>query len=176
MEIPFHRPYITDEEITEVVDSLRAGWLTMGPKTVKFEEEFREYIGSKHSIAVNSCTASLHLALKAIDLRQGDEVIIPTMTFTATGEVVCYFGAKPVLVDVEKDTHNINLDSIEKAVTSKTRVIIPVHYAGQLCDMDEIMQLAKKYKLSIIEDAAHSLPAWYKSQKSEVRSQKNKRY
>lgn len=176
MQIPFHKTYITEEEITEVVDSLRAGWLTMGPKTVKFEEEFREYIGSKHSIAVNSCTASLHLALKAIDLRQGDEVIIPTMTFTATGEVVCYFDAKPVLVDVDKETHNIDISAIEKAITPKTKAIIPVHYAGQPCDMDEIKQIAKSYKLRVIEDAAHSLPAWYKGQKSEARSQKNKRY
>jgi dTDP-4-amino-4,6-dideoxygalactose transaminase len=165
MEIPFHKPYITEEEVTEVVDSLKSGWITMGPKTVRFEEEFGRYIGSKHFVAVNSCTAALHLALKAINLKPGDEVIIPTMTFTATGEVVCYFGAKPVLVDVEKDTHNINLDSIEKAVTSKTRAIIPVHYAGQPCDMDEIKQIAESYKLRVIEDAAHSLPAWYKGMK-----------
>src|SRR4030042_4342436 len=100
MKIPFHKTYIAEEEIAEVVDSLKSGWITMGPKTVRFEEEFGKYIGTKNSIAVNSCTAALHLALKAIDLKEGDEVIIPTMTFTATGEVVCYFDAKPILVNV----------------------------------------------------------------------------
>jgi len=165
MQIPFHRTYITEEEISGVVDSLRSGWITMGPKTVRFEEEFNRYIGSKHSVAVNSCTAALHLALKAIDLREGDEVIIPTMTFTATGEVVCYFNAKPVIVDVEKDTHNIDIKKIESAITPKTKAIIPVHFAGQPCDMDQIQQIADKYKLFVIEDAAHSLPAWYKERK-----------
>lgn len=145
MEIPFHKPYITEEEIAEVVDSLRSGWLTMGPKTVRFEEEFAKYIGSKHSIAINSCTAALHLALRAIDLQPGDEVIIPTMTFTATGEVVCYFDARPVIVDVEKTTHNMDIFATEKAITPKTRAIIPVHYGGQPCDMDEIRELAKRY-------------------------------
>lgn len=165
MEISFHKPYITEEEITEVVDSLKSGWLTMGPKTVRFEEEFSRYIGAKHSIAVNSCTAALHLALKAINLQKNDEVIIPTMTFTATGEVVCYFGAKPIIVDVDRDTHNISVSEIEKAITSKTKAIIPVHFAGQSCDMDGIMQLAKSHELKVIEDAAHSLPAWYKNTK-----------
>lgn len=165
IQIPFHKPYITDEEIAEVVDSLKSGWITMGPKTIKFEEEFGLYIDSKHAIAVNSCTAALHLALKAIDLKPNDEVIIPTMTFTATGEVVCYFGAEPIIVDVEKDTHNINVSLIEKAITPKTKAIIPVHFAGQPCDMDIIMQLAKSYQLRVIEDAAHSLPAWYKDTK-----------
>ena len=163
--IPFHMPYITDEEISEVVDSLRSGWLTMGPKSIKFEEEFTKYIGSKYSIAVNSCTSALHLALKVINLQPGDEVIIPTMTFTATGEVVCYFGAKPVIVDVERNTHTIDVLKIEKAITPKTKAIIPVHYAGQPCDLDEILDLAKKFNLHVVEDAAHSLPAWYKGKK-----------
>jgi len=165
MKIPFYKPYITDEEISEVVDSLKSGWLTMGPKTIKFEEEFGRYIESKHSIAVNSCTAALHLALKAINLKPGNEVIIPTMTFTATGEVICYFGAKPVIVDVDKKTHNIDVSEIEKAISPKTRAIIPVHYAGQPCDMDEIMEIAKKHNLYVIEDAAHSLPAWYENKR-----------
>jgi dTDP-4-amino-4,6-dideoxygalactose transaminase len=165
MQIPFHRPYITDDEISEVVDSLKSGWITMGPKTVMFEEEFIKYIGAKHAIAVNSGTAALHLTLRAIDLKPGDEVIIPTMTFTATGEVVCYFNAKPVFVDVEKDTLNIDISEIEKAITPETKAIIPVHYGGQPCDMDEIKQIAERYKLRVIEDAAHSLPAWYKTRK-----------
>jgi dTDP-4-amino-4,6-dideoxygalactose transaminase len=165
VNIPFHKPYITDDEITEVVDSLKSGWLTMGPKTVRFEEEFGKYTGARHSIAVNSCTAALHLAMKAIDLKPGDEVIIPTMTFTATGEVVCYFNAKPVIVDVEKDTQNIDIEKIEHAITPKTKAIIPVHFAGQPCDMDEIRLIADKYKLFVVEDAAHSIPAWYKERK-----------
>jgi len=165
VQIPFHKPYITDDEIFEVVDSLKSGWITMGPKTMRFEEEFGRYVGSKHSITVNSGTAALHLALRAIQLKPGDEVIIPTMTFTATGEVVCYFNAKPVLVDVDGDTFNIDISAIEKAVTPRTRAVIPVHYGGQPCDMDEIEQIAERYKLRVIEDAAHSLPAWYKSKK-----------
>jgi len=165
VNIPFHKPYITDDEISEVVDSLKSGWLTMGPKTVRFEEEFGKYTGARHSIAVNSCTAALHLALKAIDLKPGDEVIIPTMTFTATGEVVCYFNAKPVIVDVEKDAQNIDIEKIENAITPKTKAIIPVHFAGQPCDMDEIMKLAGSHDIRVIEDAAHSLPAWYKKRK-----------
>lgn len=164
-QIPFHEPYITDEEIAEVVDSLRSGWLTMGPKTARFEKEFARYIGSKYSVTSNSCTAALHLALKAIDLKPGDEIIIPAMTFTATGEVICYFNAKPVIVDVDRDTHNIDTSQIEQAITSKTRAIIPVHFAGQPCDMDEILSIADKYGLFVIEDAAHSLPAWYKGRK-----------
>jgi|GEM_PF-6643830 len=101
MNIPFHKPHITEEEIAEVVDSLRSGWLTMGPKTIRFENEFAAYIGAGHGIAVSSCTAALHLALKVIGLKAGEEVIIPTMTFTATGEVVCYFGAKPASLPLQ---------------------------------------------------------------------------
>jgi dTDP-4-amino-4,6-dideoxygalactose transaminase len=165
MRIPFHKVYITDDEISEVVDSLKSGWITMGPKTITFEERFSKYIGSRHSVTVNSGTAALHLALRAIQLKPGDEVIIPTMTFTATGEVVCYFNAKPVLVDVDGDTFNIDVSAIERAVTPRTRAVIPVHYGGQPCDMDEIEQIAERYKLRVIEDAAHSLPAWYRSKK-----------
>jgi dTDP-4-amino-4,6-dideoxygalactose transaminase len=161
MKIPFHKPTITDDEIDEVVDSLRSGWITMGPKTVKFEEAFTKYIGIKHSIAVNSCTAALHLALEAVHLKAGDEVIIPTMTFTATGEAVTYFNAKPVLVDIERDTHNIDVEKIERCITPNTKALIPVHFAGQPCDMEEIFEIATKYNLFVIEDAAHSLPAWY---------------
>ncbi len=162
MEIPFHKPCIGEDEISEVLDTLRSGWITMGPKTLRFEEEFSRYIGSPHAIAVNSGTAALHLALKAVGLKAGDEVIIPTTTFTATGEVVCYFNAKPVIVDVNRETHNIDIASIDKAITSKTKVIIPVHFGGQPCDMAEILEIARKHKLFVIEDAAHALPARYR--------------
>jgi dTDP-4-amino-4,6-dideoxygalactose transaminase len=165
MQIPFHKPYITDEEIIEVIDSLQKGWLTMGPKTIEFEKQFKTYIGTKNAIAVSSCTAGLHLALRAIGLKEGDEVIVPSLTFVATAEVVNYFKAKSVVVDVEKDSHLIDIKEIEKKVTSKTKAIIPVHYAGQPADMDEILEIASKYNLYVIEDAAHALPAWYKDRK-----------
>lgn len=161
----FHRPFITEEEINEMVDTLQSGWLSMGPKTIRFEEEFNKYIGSKRSIAVSSWTAAGHLALEAFGIQRDDEVIVPTMTFPATAEIVCYFGAKPVIVDVEEDTLNISLKEIEKALTPKTKAIIPVHYGGQPCDMDEIMELAKQHNLKVLEDAAHSLPAYYKGRK-----------
>jgi perosamine synthetase len=161
--IPFNRSYITDEEIAGAVEAIRSGWLTMGPKTVEFEEHFGRYVGAQHSIAVNSGTAAMHLALRTVGLRPDDEVIVPTMTFTATAEVVCYFGAKPVIVDIDRDTHNIDPERIEKAVTSRTRAVLPVHYAGQPCDMDAIIEIARRHKLYIIEDAAHSFPAYYNS-------------
>ena len=165
MEIPFHKPYITDEEISEVVDSIKSGWLTMGPKTIKFEEKFRDYVGSKYAISMNSCTACLHLALKVIGINEGDEVIIPSITFTATGEVIAYFNAKPVLVDVDKDTFNIDVHKIEQKITNKTRAIMPVHFAGQPCDMDTIKSIAEGNNMKVIEDAAHAIPAWYKDSK-----------
>ncbi|MCS6943765.1 MAG: DegT/DnrJ/EryC1/StrS family aminotransferase [Geminocystis sp.] len=168
--IPFHKPHITEEEINEVVDSIKSGWLTMGPKTIEFEKQFKDYIFAtsetpeekRFAISVNSCTAALHLALKAIGIRPGDEVIIPTNTFIATAEVVTYFGAKPVLCDIEEDTHNIDVSKIESLITPKTRAIIPVHFAGQPCDMDEILEIAEKYNLKVVEDAAHALPSKYK--------------
>ena len=163
--IPFHKPYITEEEIENVIDSLKNGWLTMGKKTIEFEERFKSYIGSQHAVAVNSCTAALHLALRVIGIKEGDEIIVPTTTFVATAEVVNYFNAKPVLVDVERDTHLIDVEKIEEKITKRTKAIIPVHFSGQPADMDPIMELAKKYNLFVVEDAAHSLPAWYKGRK-----------
>jgi perosamine synthetase len=161
-KIPFHLPSIGEEEIAEVVDTLRSGWLTTGPKTKRFEREFSEFVGARHAVALNSCTAGLHLALEAVGVRAGDEVIIPTYTFTAAGEVVTYLGATPVLADVRRDTFNIDVSTIESHITSRTKAIIPVHLAGQPCDMDPILQLAKRYGLYVIEDAAHSFPATYK--------------
>ncbi len=161
----FHKPFISEEEIDEMVDTLRSGWLSMGPKTIKFEEEFNKYIGAKKSVAVNSWTAAGHLTLEAFGIEKDDEVIVPTMTFPATAEIVCYFGAKPVIVDVDPGTLNISLEEIEKAITPKTKAIIPVHYGGQPCDLDEIQELAKIHKLKVLEDAAHSLPATYKGKK-----------
>ena len=161
----FHKPFISDEEVNEIVDTVRSGWLSMGPKTIRFEQEFNNYIGAGRSVAVNSWTAAGHLALEAFGIERNDEVIVPTMTFPATAEIVCYFGAKPVIVDVDEDTLNISINEIEKAITSRTKAIIPVHYGGQPCDMDEIQALANKYNLRVLEDAAHSLPAYYKGKK-----------
>jgi perosamine synthetase len=162
MEIPFHRPYITEDEINSVTECLRNGWLTMGPRTIGFEERFADFVGARHAVALNSGTAALHLALCCIDLAPGDEVIIPAMTFVATSEVVRYFGGVPVPVDIEFDTHLMDASKIEEKITNKTRAIIPVHYGGQPCDMDAIMDIALRHGLTVIEDAAHSLPAVYK--------------
>jgi perosamine synthetase len=161
----FHKPFISEEEIDEIVDTVRSGWISMGPKTIRFENNFSEYIGVNRSVAVSSWTAAGHLSLEAFGINEGDEVILPTMTFPATAEIVCYFKAKPVMVDVDEDTLNISLEAIEKAITSKTKAIIPVHYAGQPCDLDEIHAIAKKHNLKVLEDAAHSLPARYKGKK-----------
>jgi len=160
--LPFSLPYITNKEILAVNKVLKSGWLTTGLVTQKFEKEFAKYIGAKYAIALNSCTAALHLALDAIGLKPRDEVIVPTMTFTATAEVVTYFGAKPVFADCREDTFNIDPLKIEEKITKKTKAIIPVHIGGQSCDMDKILKIAKKYNLKIIEDAAHALPSKYK--------------
>jgi len=159
--LPFHVPDIGDEEILSVVETLKSGWLTTGSKVKQFEEEFAQRLGAGNAVAVNSCTAALHLALEAIGICEGDEVIVPTMTFAATAEVVSYFKAKPVLVDCREDTFNLDVDQIEKAITAKTKAIIPVHFAGQPCAMDRIMEIADVHHLNVIEDAAHALPASY---------------
>lgn len=164
MEIPFHKTHTTEAEINAVIKTIRSGWLTMGPKTIEFEKKISDFLDCQFSISLNSATAALHLALKAIGLQQNDEVILPTNTFVATAEVVTYFNAKPVLCDVEYKTHNIDVTKIERLISDKTKAIIPVHFAGQPCDMQEIYQIAKKYKLKVIEDAAHALPSYYQGQ------------
>ena len=160
--LPFAMPDIGEAEVESVVETLRSGWLTTGPKVQRFEENFAEYVGGRHAVAVNSATAALHLALSAVGLKEGDEVLVPTMTFAATAEVVLYFKAKPVLVDCQPETFNLDPDQLEKAITAKTKAIMPVHIAGQACDMDRIMEIARDYDLSVIEDAAHALPTRYR--------------
>jgi dTDP-4-amino-4,6-dideoxygalactose transaminase len=162
--LPFHVPDIAEDEIQAVVETLRSGWLTTGSKVREFEEAFAGYIGCRHAVAVNSGTAALHLALDAVGVNEGDEVIIPTMTFAATAEVVLYFKAKPVLVDCQPDTLNIDPDQIEKALTAKTKAIIPVHIGGQPCDMERILEIARIHNLAVVEDAAHALPARYRGE------------
>ena len=150
------------EEISEVVDTLKSGWITTGPKTHKFEEMVRKYVGCNHTVALNSCTAGLHLSLIAAGVVPGDEVITTPFTFAATANVIVHVGAKPVFIDIQKDTFNIDPSLIEKAITKKTKAIIPVHYGGHPCDMDEISKIAKKHNLAVIEDAAHAIGAKYK--------------
>lgn len=160
--LPFHVPEIGEDEIEAVVSVLRSGWLTTGSKAKQFEQDFAAMIGAQHAIAVNSCTAALHLALEAIGLQEGDEVIVPTMTFTATAEVVTYFKATPVLADCMPGTFNIDPDAVERAITARTKAVIPVHFAGHPCEMDRIMDLAGRHELRVIDDAAHALPARYR--------------
>jgi perosamine synthetase len=162
--IPFHKPAIGEDEVRSVVETLRSGWLTTGSKVKSFEEDFAKYVGSKYAIAVNSGTAALHLALDAVGIKENDEVIVPTMTFTATAEVVLYFKAKPLLVDCECDTLNLDPAKLEATITPKTKAIVPVHMAGQPCNMDEILKIARRHNLRVIEDAAHALPASYRGQ------------
>lgn len=159
--LPFFVPDIGDAEIEAVVDTLRSGWLTTGPKTKEFERRFAEKIGAKHAIAVNSATAALHLALEAIGVGRGDEVLVPTMTFAATAEVVIHLGATPVLVDCAPDTLCIDPAQIEAKITPRTKAVMPVHFAGQPCDMDPILEVARRRGIKVIEDAAHALPTRY---------------
>jgi len=163
--LPFHRPDIDLTDIDEIVDSLKSGWLTTGPKVKKFEKQFAEYVGVEHAVAVNSCTAALHLALEAIDLQAGDEVITSTYTFAATAEVVRYFGARPVFVDIRASDVNIDPVLIKDAITPRTRAVIPVHVAGLPCDLEPIYAIAERHGLAVIEDAAHAFPASYHGQR-----------
>jgi len=158
--IPFHRPEIDDAEITEVVNTLRSGWLTSGGRTAQFEREFREYVGARHSLAVNSGTAAMHLPLAALGIGPGDEVITTPLTFCATATVILHAGATPVLADIAADG-NIDPAAIESRITPRTRAILPVHFGGSPCDMESIWRIAKNYKLSVIEDAAHAAGTWY---------------
>ena len=183
LKIPFYKPSIGTEEIDEVVATLKSGWLTTGPKTKQFEREFADYLKHKHAIAVNSCTAALHLALEAIGLKAGQGVIVPTMTFAATAEVVRYFGARPILVDCRVEDFNLDVADAERKIQSalaagqSVAAIIPVHYGGQIGDVAGVRALARRHNLKIVEDAAHCCPAYYRKaesrkQKAESRKQK----
>jgi dTDP-4-amino-4,6-dideoxygalactose transaminase len=161
----FGAPLIEEEEIAEVVDTLRSGWLGTGPKTKLFEQRFAAYVNAQHAVALNSCTAGLHLALDTLGVGPGDEVITTAMTFAATANVICHVGATPVFVDIEPLTMNMDPAALEAAITPRTKAIIPVHFAGRPCDMDAIMAIARKHGLKVIEDAAHATETWYKGRK-----------
>ncbi len=163
--LDYFRPSLGQEEEKEVVDTLRSNWITTGPKTKKFTELFRSFIGAPYAVAVNSCTAGLHLALVANCIGQGDEVITTPFTFVASANVIVHTGAKPVFVDIDSETYNIDPSKIETAITKRTKAIIPVHFAGHPCPMDEILRIAKRHNLVVIEDAAHAVGASYKGRK-----------
>ena len=163
--LPFALPDIGEEEIAEVLDTLRSGWLTTGPKAKRFETEFGVFMGGRlEAIAVNSATAGLHLALEAIGVAPGDEVITTPYTFTATAEVVRYLGADPVFVDIDPVTMAIDPVGIEAAITERTKAILPVHFGGRACDMKAILGIARQHGLKVVEDAAHALPTLYRGQ------------
>jgi dTDP-4-amino-4,6-dideoxygalactose transaminase len=166
--MPFYRPSIGAEEIDEVVQTLKSGWLTTGPKTKQFEHEFAEYLAHRHAVAVNSCTAGLHLALEAIGLKPGQGVVVPTMTFAATAEVVRYLGGRPILADCRVEDFNLDVADAERRIQSalaggqSVAAIMPVHFGGQIGDVAGVRALAQRYHLKIIEDAAHCCPASFR--------------
>jgi dTDP-4-amino-4,6-dideoxygalactose transaminase len=160
--VRFSPPSIGDDEICEVVDTLQSDWITTGPKVALFEQRFRDFVGAPAALALNSCTAGLHLSLVALGIGPGDEVITSTLTFTSTVNVIEHVGARPVLVDVERDTLNMDPSCVAAAITPRTKAIIAVHYAGHPADLDSLAALAEKHKIALIEDAAHALPAAYR--------------
>ena len=163
--LPFHQPLVDADDERAVLETLRSGWLTTGPRTKSFEKDLAAYTGSAHCVAVNSCTAALHLALESAGVRAGDEVITSPITFASTANVIVHCGARPVFVDVEPDTLNIDAAAIEDAVTPRTKALIPVDFAGQPCDLDAVMAIGSRYGLPVIEDAAHAIGAEYKGRR-----------
>ena len=164
--IVFGSPLIEKEEIREVVATMKSSWLGTGPRVAKFEEDFRQYENAEFAMGVNSCTAALHLSLLACGIGKGDEVITTPMTFCATVNTIIHAGAIPILADINPQTYNIDPDEIRKKITKKTKAIIPVHFAGRACEMDEILSIASKHNLHIIEDCAHAIETEYHNKKA----------
>lgn len=160
--IPYNIPDITEAESKEVMETLQSGWLAKGPRTIAFEKAFAEYVGSRHAVAMNSCTAALHVALLTQDIGAGDEVITTPMTFASTASTIVHTGATPVFADIDYRTGCIDPAEIEKKITGRTKAIVPVHYSGQVCDLDRIYEIADKHGLFVSEDAAHALWSQYK--------------
>lgn len=163
--LPFSTPSLGDEEINEVVDSLRSGWITTGPKVKRFEDAFKAYVGAPFAVPLSSATAGLHLTLLALKIKEGDEIITTPMTFASTVSMIILAGATPVLADIEPGTLNIDVAKVAEKITPRTRAIIPVHFAGQSCDLDPLFALARQHNLTIIEDAAHAAGTEYKGRK-----------
>ena len=164
--VPFYVPWINKEDKKAVSDALKSRWLTGGPQVAQFEESFADYVGAKYAIAVNSCTAALHLAMRVLNIKPGDEAIVPVLTFAATANAPLFCGAKPVFADIDEKTFCLSPDDMAQRITSKTKVIIPVHYGGQSCDMKEIQEIAEDHNIFLVEDCAHSLGAEYKGKKT----------
>ena len=160
--IPYNLPDITDAEIEEMTATLRSLWIAKGPRTIKFEQEFADYLGAKHAVAVNSCTAALHVSLLTQNIGPGDEVITTPMTFASTASTILHCGATPVFADIDYLTGCINPEEVAKKITPRTKAIVPVHYSGQVCDLDRIYKLADEHNLYVSEDAAHALWSRYK--------------
>lgn len=163
--LPFALPFIDEKDIEEVTASLKSGWISSGPKKQEFEKRFKRFTGTKHAVAMNSCTAALHTALLAKGIGRGDEVITTPFTFCSTVNTIVHTGAKPVLVDIEPDTYCIDTKLIEDSITDRTKAIIPVHYGGQPCEMDSLIDICKKNDIFLLEDAAHALTSEYKGRK-----------
>jgi dTDP-4-amino-4,6-dideoxygalactose transaminase len=157
--VPFSRPSIGEEEIEEVVRCLRSGWITSGPLTAQFEKDFAAYVSASHALAVSSATAGLHLTMLALDLKPGDEVVTTPMTWPATVNAILFAGGTPVFSDIEPDTLNLDVSLMERKIGPRTRAILPVHFAGQPCDVDRILELARSSKIALVEDAAHAIGA-----------------
>lgn len=163
--IPLFKPSIGEEELESIRKSFQTGWIGYGPRIKEFEEKFADYVNVKYAVGLNSATAALHLALKVLDIKKGDEVIVPSLTFVSSAHAVLYVGATPVFADVKKDTLCIDVEDIKKKITKKTKAIIPVHYSGHPCDMDKIKELAEEHNIKVIEDAAQATGAEYKNKK-----------
>ena len=163
IKVPLLRPYFDSEELEEIKKVLDSGWVSQGPKVKELEDEIAEYLGVKYAIAVTNCTSALHLALLSIGVKRGDEILVADFTFPATGHAVLYCRAKPIFVDIDLKTYNVNPESIEEKITERTKAIIPVHTFGQPAEMDKIMEIAKDHNLKVIEDVACALGAKYKN-------------
>ena len=163
--LPFHQPLVDADDERAVIETLRSGWLTTGPRTKAFEKDLAAYTRAAHCVAVNSCTAALHLALEAVGVGAGDEVITSPITFASTANVIVHRGARPVFVDVEPDTFNIAAAAVERALTPRTKALLPVDFAGQPCDLDAIMAIGARHRIPVIEDAAHAIGAEYKGRR-----------
>ena len=162
--LPYSLPFLGEEEVAEVVDSLRSGWITTGPKVKRFEEDFAGYVGARNAVAVSSCTAALHLSLAALGVGPDAEVIVPTLTFCSTANVVVHLGARPILVDIDEDGH-ICPAAVRRAITARTRAIVPVHYGGQACRIGEILRIAEEQRIAVVEDAAHAAGTTFHGQR-----------